>query len=87
VPRETALAKADRLLVAGAVKVTHVDGRTARAVVTGDHDSYEVEHEDRWRCSCPSFGVCSHGIAVSKVVSSQRASTPRPQRVPRGTLD
>jgi uncharacterized Zn finger protein len=68
VSRENAHSKADRLLVAGAVKVTHVEGRTVRAVVEGGHDSYEVEREDCWRCSCPSFGHCSHAIATAKVV-------------------
>lgn len=67
--RETAAAKADRLLVSGAVKVVHLDEGTARATVRGDHDLYEVEHQGRWRCSCPSFGPCSHAIAASKVVT------------------
>jgi hypothetical protein len=68
--RENVEAKADRLLTTGAVTVIEVrsDSGGARARVAGDHDRYNVTFDGRWRCSCPSFGPCSHGIAAAKVV-------------------
>jgi hypothetical protein len=40
------------------------------ACVEGDHGTYDVTHDGRrWRCTCRSPGVCSHALAVARVVA------------------
>ena len=64
---ETATLKADRLLVTGAVSVLEVGPGHVLAKVVGDHGTYTVEHDGRWRCDCPAYGPCSHAIAIARV--------------------
>ena len=65
--REDRFAKADRLLVTGAVSILEVGPGHVLAEVVGDHGTYVVEHEGRWRCDCPAYGPCSHAIAIARV--------------------
>jgi hypothetical protein len=43
-----------------------------KATFRGDHDSYDVTLQgDHWRCSCnffPGWGVCSHIMAIQKLI-------------------
>jgi uncharacterized Zn finger protein len=68
VVRENMHSKAERLLLAGAVSVLYVNGRTVRAIVKGDSGAfYEVVHEaGTWSCSCPAWGSSSHRLAVMR---------------------
>jgi hypothetical protein len=66
--RETVALKADRLLVTGAVAVLEVGVGHVLAEVAGDHGTYTVEHDGRWRCTCPAPTYCSHGLAVASIV-------------------
>lgn len=51
-------------------RVTFVEFRTT---FRGEHDQYQVEFRDnQWRCSCnffPGWGVCSHVMAIQKLIS------------------
>ena len=68
--RERSDQKADRLLLAGKVRVVHAVGRDVRVVVEGDHDTYFVEHHaGQWSCSCASWRCCSHRIAARTVTA------------------
>jgi hypothetical protein len=67
--RETAAAKADRLLTTRRVHFVRVDGPDVDAIVEGDHETYVLgRRRGRLVCSCPSPGPCSHGRAVDAVV-------------------
>lgn len=72
-PRENAATKAERLLAAGRVVVTYVDGRTVDAIVKGDSGAlYLVKHlPGQWSCSCDHapFGRCSHLRAVQLITA------------------
>jgi uncharacterized Zn finger protein len=71
VSRESAAAKARRLLVEGRVRIVSVD-RGVRAEVRGDSARlYDVSWFDDggWRCDCRAYGrACSHVQAVQLVV-------------------
>lgn len=47
----------------------------------GEHDTYHLSYSDgRWNCSCnffTSWGVCSHAMALQKLLSDM---------LPKGTL-
>lgn len=70
--RESAHAKARRLLVEGRVRVleAHEDDGVFAAEVRGDHAAlYVVSHDaDGWSCSCPTRGECSHLLACELIV-------------------
>jgi hypothetical protein len=68
--RETVEDKACRLLSTRSVAVLEVSADHAIAQVHGDHGTYHVEHDGRWRCSCPTppGRACSHGLATARVV-------------------
>jgi uncharacterized Zn finger protein len=74
--RETAAAKAERLLVSGRVVIVRADGRHIRALVLGDTEGFHtVEHIDgRWICDCSHapYGSCSHRRAVMLVTGPVR---------------
>ena len=62
--------KAKRLLVDGCVEVRcSSDG--LRALVRGDTGTWSLFPEcgRRWRCTCPSWSLCSHALAVHLVAS------------------
>jgi hypothetical protein len=62
--------KADRLLAEGRVVVTEVTRRHVDATVRGDTGVYRVVYGDGcWSCSCPTWGGCSHVMAVQMVTS------------------
>lgn len=67
---EDARAKALRLLGSGRVSITRVDQIGVFAVVRGDGAKfYNVTFSgNRWACTCPALGPCSHAIAVQSVV-------------------
>jgi uncharacterized Zn finger protein len=77
-PRETAVVKAERLLLAGRVVLIEVHGRYVRAIVRGDTEGFHVVEHDRgvWSCDCSSYRICSHRRAVMLVYRSGR----RPRR-------
>lgn len=83
--RETAFAKARRLLVEGRVVVLHIGAGTIRAAVRGDSaELHSVAYErGRWICSCPALAHCSHAMAtalVSVVPSADRWVDLAPRR-------
>lgn len=75
------LAKANRLIAAGAVTI---HGDATVATVTGDHDTYMVTARrvgTGWamRCTCPFIGPdCSHNLAVRKVLTDPPAEPADP---------
>ena len=54
--------KTERLLVAGRLRVTMVDGDEIRAECRGESgEVYELgRYDETWRCSCPARTACSH---------------------------
>ena len=77
--RETAEAKAARLLLAGRVTLVKVDPNalTVRARVEGDGSPHVVtfDPEAGWRCDCPCYRwSCSHVLAVQIVRPATRAA-------------
>lgn len=53
--RESITEKAVRLLAAGKVTITRVQGNTIDATVTGDNDTYTVRRRrGGWTCTCPA---------------------------------
>jgi hypothetical protein len=66
--RETAETKSRRLLVSGAVRITHVGRWYVAATVAGDSAIYQTGYESgRWFCSCPCLTGCSHVLALRLV--------------------
>lgn len=88
-PRETAAAKADRLLTSGRVVVTTARGRYVRAIVRGDTEGFHVvQHLDgRWICDCSHapYGSCSHRRAVMLVTSPVQPAILSPELMVGGT--
>jgi uncharacterized Zn finger protein len=73
--RERNGAKAHRLLTTGCVRVERADERTALVEVEGDHGRYRVEVDDTAAlCTCPSWGICSHGLAALLVARRRPAA-------------
>lgn len=72
--RESAAAKARRLLVEGRVIVVIAYGRRIDALVRGDSGAvYDVLHRGgHWSCSCEARTRCSHVQAVMLVVAPVR---------------
>jgi uncharacterized Zn finger protein len=68
--RENAQTKATRLLVEGRISVVRVADNEVLAFVRGDSAGvYRVTYNgSRWTCTCVALGMCSHGIAVARVV-------------------
>lgn len=74
--REHKAAKAARLLAEGRLTVRRAGGGFAVATARGDRSDYEVRYEDgQSTCSCPSFRLCSHRIALRLVVVPPRHET------------
>jgi len=74
-PRAEQALKADRLLLAGAVRVQRRTPSSVFATVQGDSGRYECGWSDRtgWWCTCPSRDAgCSHLLAVRRVVPAGR---------------
>jgi uncharacterized Zn finger protein len=70
--RETAAAKARRLLSEGALTVTRVVGDVVDAVCTGDSGVWQLGHDPArgWWCACPATpGRCSHVAALRLVTT------------------
>ena len=67
--RENAEAKAGRLLVHGSVVVRSVTSQAVVADVRGDEGVLYIVTGDpeRWTCTCPAVGRCSHALAVARV--------------------
>lgn len=65
--------KARRLLVEGRVTVLEVGhDKPGRAVVEGDHGTYEIVFNGRVECPCPAWTQkCSHARAVELVVEAK----------------
>jgi uncharacterized Zn finger protein len=77
-PREDAGTKATRLLNCGRLTVEWIDASTIRATCRGDSgEVYGVGYDPDagWHCTCPSFGRCSHVLALQRV-----ALVPSPRR-------
>jgi uncharacterized Zn finger protein len=69
--RATAALKAKRLLAEARVVIVRAGPTGVLALVRGDSGALrEVSWKPQpgFRCSCPSVGPCSHGIAVASVV-------------------
>jgi hypothetical protein len=69
--KESARARAVRLLTERRVMIVRVLPTSALAYVRGDSGELrEVRWDPRrgWRCSCPAVGFCAHGHAVASVV-------------------
>lgn len=73
--RESAQAKALRLLVEGrvAIRSVHMDEAVIHAYVRGDsgRTRFVRYHVGRWSCPCPARGDCSHIKAVQLVTEVQ----------------
>jgi uncharacterized Zn finger protein len=69
--------KAERLLVAGRVRVVRVGPHSVGAVVRGDSGTYECGWRNGWWwCACRSRSrVCSHVLAVRLVVDPPVTAT------------
>ena len=77
-PRESARARAMRLLAERRVLITRVLPTSVLAYVRGDSGELRTVTWDPrrgWRCSCPAIGLCAHGHAVASVVAVPPAST------------
>ena len=75
--RENATEKAKRLLLAGRLRVTKVDGELIEAECRGDSgELYTLGHRSDdvpfWHCSCPARTDCSHLRALWTVVALDR---------------
>lgn len=75
--REDAKTKGKRLLLAGRLRVTRVDGNCIVAECRGDSgEVYELGHDPNrvpfWSCSCPARTACSHLHALWAVVALER---------------
>lgn len=68
-PRESARAKASRLLIEGRVIVTRCDRDYIEAKVRGEGAIHSTGFlAGRWWCSCPSIGEgCSHIWSLKKI--------------------
>lgn len=55
-----------------------------RVTVRGNHTDHLVQyHEGVWRCDCDFFaqrGVCSHTMAIERVLDGMIEPAPEPQR-------
>jgi uncharacterized Zn finger protein len=72
-PREDAASKARRYLLEGRLVVELVRADEVAAVVRGDGAQHRVTFfRNRWRCTCPSRGRCSHQLAVGLVVAPRQ---------------
>ena len=79
--RETADAKARRLLAEGRVLVTYVSGDVARARVDGDTGTWEASHDaGGWHCTCPARGRCSHAAALRMITTAPAYRATQPER-------
>jgi hypothetical protein len=68
--REDRFAKANRLLLGGAVSVLGVSQHRCTASVKGDTATHAVTFDgDRWSCDCAAVGPCSHALALARVVA------------------
>ncbi|MBI2941702.1 MAG: hypothetical protein HYY04_14825 [Chloroflexi bacterium] len=51
-----------------------------KATFQGEHDRYAVEYDDgTWRCNChffPTWGVCSHTMAIERILGGRLAKPP-----------
>ncbi len=69
--RENAALKARRLLVEGRLVVRRIDDGAIEATVRGDSARiYRVGFDaihNRWWCTCPAVGRCSHCAALMLV--------------------
>lgn len=79
-PRETAPIKAQRLLLAGAVRIREVNPTTVviRATVTGDTGMHNVMFTETngWTCDCRAYSWrCSHVRAVETVRPAEQADS------------
>lgn len=77
-PRETARARADRLLLEGRVVLQQVQPGIVRSTVRGEgrlwHPAYS---HGRWSCDCPvRSDQCSHLIALRRVTAVDIESKP-----------
>lgn len=70
-PRETARAKADRLLVEGRLVIVEVSRSLVVARVRGEGAIHQCGWQGgNWHCSCPvRTDQCSHLHAVRRVVA------------------
>lgn len=80
--------KARRLLSDGKLEVLRVRPKTGVIVAEceGDHDVYKLGYDPttapHWRCTCPTYGFCSHLVALRLVVGRNRhpePTTPDPE--------
>jgi uncharacterized Zn finger protein len=79
--REDRDAKAERLLISGAVTLVQIHAAGVLALVEGDTALHRVEYRSgRWSCDCiaATFGVCSHATAVSRVTAAPGDWSPAP---------
>lgn len=69
--RETARAKADRLLVEGRVVIVAVSAHHVDARVRGEGTVHRAGYRDgTWWCTCPArTDQCSHLYALRRVVA------------------
>lgn len=73
VTRESAAAKARRILAEGRVTVTACGPGYARALVRGDGAVHEVTEDARGRlCTCQARGLCSHLLALGLVTAPRQ---------------
>ena len=87
--RENAADKAERLLAAGRVVVTHVDGREVDAIVRGDSGAlYSVRHLPAGSGPAPArraYARCSHLRAVQLITAPAGPVVLAPDLVVGGT--
>lgn len=69
--RESVTEKSLRLIAAGAVTITRVQGATVDATVLGDTSTYEItRRRGGWRCTCPAAihnRRCAHLAAIQLI--------------------
>lgn len=72
--RENYTTKGRRYVAEGRVNLRLVTDAEVKAVVRGGGHAYETGFDgERWFCTCPALGECSHLAAVKLVVVVPKA--------------